>query len=163
MTRIKAAERMLQSCRTELRHCLFDLRSDMLEESTFSAAILKALNQLADEASISIRFTAHRSDFPDPAAHAILSVIRELTANAIRHGHATNIRIAGCTDKGKLLFSVTDDGVGFDPQHCAGIAEGHFGLVGVRDRLKRLNGTIDFSSEPGKGAKATVTLPVPQT
>lgn len=162
ITRIKAAERMLQSCRTELRHCLFDLRSDMLEETNFKSAILKALNQLADEAVITIRFTARRSDFPDPAAHAILSVIRELSANAIRHGHAASVRIAGCVDRGQLLFSVTDDGSGFDPQHCVGIADGHFGLSGVRDRLKRLNGTIVFTSSPGKGAKATVTLPIPK-
>ena len=162
-SRIKSAERMLQSCRTELRHCLFDLRSDMLEETNFKSAILKALNQLTDESSISIRFNARRSDFPDPAAHAILSVIRELTANAVRHGHAENVRIAGCTDNGNLLFSVTDDGSGFDPESCAGITEGHFGLSGVRDRLKRLNGTLAISSTPGKGAKATVTLPIPKT
>ena len=162
-SRIKSAERMLQSCRTELRHCLFDLRSDMLEETNFKSAILKALNQLTDESSISIRFNARRSDFPDPAAHAILSVIRELTANAVRHGHAENVRIAGCTDNGNLLFSVTDDGSGFDPESCAGMTEGHFGLSGVRDRLKRLNGTLAISSTPGKGAKATVTLPIPKT
>ena len=163
ISRIKAAERMLQSCRTELRHCLFDLRSDMLEETNFKTAILKALNQLTDEAAVSIRFTAHRSDFPDPTAHAILSVIRELTANAVRHGHAASVKIAGCADKGQLRFSVTDDGSGFDPQHCAGIAEGHFGLSGVRDRLKRLNGEIVFSSTPGKGARAVVTIPIPKS
>ena len=163
ITRIKSAERMLQSCRTELRHCLFDLRSDMLEETNFAVAIGKALDHLADEASVSVRFTADRSDFPDPAAHAILSVIRELSANAIRHGRAKSVRIAGCTDGGKLRFSVTDDGCGFDPQHCAGIAQGHFGLSGVRDRLKRLNGEITFTSAPGKGAKATVTLPIPKS
>ena len=161
-SRIKAAERMLQSCRTELRHCLFDLRSDMLEETDFTEAILKALNQLTDEAAVSVRFTARRSEFPDPAAHAILSVIRELTANAIRHGRANTVKIAGCTDGGKLLFSVTDDGCGFDPQGCAGIAEGHFGLSGVRDRLKRLDGEISFASAPGKGTKATITLPIPK-
>ena len=135
----------------------------MLEESSFDMAILKALHQLTDEAAVLIRFNARRSDFPDPAAHAILSVIRELTANAIRHGRAAHVRIAGCTDKGKLLFSVADDGTGFDPERCAGLAEGHFGLVGIRDRLKRLNGTLAFSSTPGKGTKATVTLPVPQS
>lgn len=161
--RIKAAERMLQSCRTELRHCLFDLRSDMLEEKDFTAAILKALNQLSDEAAVSIRFNARRGAFPDPAAHAILSVIRELTANAIRHGKATRVKIAGCTENGKLVFSVTDNGCGFDPKHRAGLAEGHFGLEGVRDRLKRLNGTFNITSTPGKGSKATATLPIPKS
>ena len=161
--RIQASERMLQSCRTELRQCLFDLRSDMLEETDFAAAIRKALSQLKDATAVSIRFNARRSDFPDPDAHAILSVIRELTANAIRHGHAASVRIAGSVENGNLLFSVTDNGCGFDPQNCAGMAEGHFGLSGVRDRLKRLQGTITFTSKPGKGAKATVKLPIPKS
>ena len=157
---IAAAEQMLQSCRTELRNCLFDLRSDMLEEPTFKQAIFKALNQLTEETEVMIRFNARRADFSDTAAHAILSVIRELTANAVRHGHATTVRIAGCTDQGKLFFSVSDDGCGFDPKHCAGIPEGHFGLSGIRDRIKRLNGTIDIASTLGKGTKATVIVPM---
>ena len=156
---IDAAEKMLQSCRTELRNCLFDLRSDMLEEPTFEQAIYKALNRLTEETAVSVRFTARRSDFSDTVAHSILSVIRELTANAVRHGNATAVRIAGCTDKGLLLFSVTDNGSGFDPQHCAGIPEGHFGLSGIRDRLKRLNGEIAISSAPCKGTRAVVTVP----
>ena len=161
--RIKSAERMLQSCRTELRQCLFDLRSDMLEETNFAEAVRKALSPFADEASTPVRFSVRRSDFPDPAAHAILSIIRELAANAIRHGHASTVRVAGCTDNGQLLFSVTDDGCGFDPQRCAGMAEGHFGLSGVRDRLKRLDGTLSISSTPGKGARVTVKLPIPRS
>ena len=157
-----AAEKMLQSCRTELKNCLFDLRSDMLEEPHFETAVLKALSQLTEETAVAVRFIARRSDFSDTVAHAILSVIRELTANAVRHGHAGSVRIAGCTDAGRLMFSVTDDGIGFDPLHCAGIPEGHFGLSGIRDRLKRLNGSIDIRSAPGKGTKATVSLPMPR-
>ena len=158
--RIQASERMLLSCRTELRQCLFDHRSDMLEETDFTAAIRKALSQLKDATSVKIRFNARRADFPDPDAHAILCVIRELTANAIRHGHATSVKIAGSTENGKLLFSVTDNGCGFDPQNCVGMAEGHFGISGMRDRLKRLKGEIILSSTPGKGTKALATVPM---
>ena len=160
---ITAAENMLQSCRTELRNCLFDLRSDMLEEPDFERAIYKALNQLTYETAVAVRFPVRRADFTDPFVHAVLSVIRELTANAVRHGRASAVRIAGCTDAGKLLFSVTDNGRGFDPEHCAGIPEGHFGLSGIRDRLKRLGGDLTITSTPDKGAKATVTLPIPKS
>ena len=152
---------MLQSCRTELKQCLFDLRSDMLEATDFKSAIRVALSQLKEATSVAVRFNVRRSLFSDPTAHTILSVIRELTANAIRHGHAEHVRIAGSSENGKLLFSVTDDGVGFDPENCPDMSDGHFGLTGVRDRLDRLNGSITFVSAPGKGTRAVVTVPLP--
>ena len=160
---IGAAARMLQSCRAELRKCLFDLRSDMLEETDFTAAIRKALGLLTSGANIAIRFPVRRALFPDSAAHAILSIIRELTANAIRHGKATGVKIAGCTDNGLLKFSVTDNGCGFDPENRPGISDGHFGISGIQDRLKRLNGQIVITSAPAKGTSAVVTLPIHQS
>ena len=159
--KIMTAAKLLQSCRTELKQCLFDLRSDMLEATDFKSAIRVALSQLKEATSVAIRFNVRRSLFPDPTAHTILSVIRELTANAIRHGHAEHVRIAGSSENGRLLFSVTDDGVGFDPENCPDMSDGHFGLTGVRDRLDRLNGSITFVSAHGKGTRAVVTVPLP--
>ena len=158
--RIKTAERMLKSCRTELRHCLFDLRSDTLEESDFSTAIRRTLDQLEGDADISVRFNVDRSRFLDSTAHAILAIIRELTGNAIRHGQAKSVRIAGCLDSGSVLFSVRDDGGGFDPATCAGSLQGHFGLEGIRDRVRKHGGTFTIDSRPGAGAKASIRIPL---
>lgn len=159
-TRIDTAERMLESCRTELKNCLFDLRSNVLEEPAFDSAVRMLLEQFSDQAEISVRFAVRRNLFPDTVAHAILAIIRELAGNGIRHGQATAVKVAGCVDKGRLLFSVTDNGSGFDPKHRPGLADGHFGLDGIRDRLKRLKGTLSLESVPGKGTKAVVTLPI---
>ena len=59
---------------------------------------------------------------------------------------------------GKLLFSVTDNGRGFDPDTRPGVAQGHFGLQGVRERVGGLNGRFTIESAPGKGAKVTVSI-----
>jgi len=158
--RIRTAEQMLKSCRTELRHCLYDLRGDMLEEPDFAVAIRKTLAQLEGDADIVMRVSVKRSLLHDSSAHAILSIIRELVANALHHGQARTVRIAGCVDGGRLLFSVRDDGVGFDPTRCKGPREGHFGIVGIRDRLRKLNGTLSFSSPPDGGTKASVDIPL---
>ena len=158
--RIKTAERMLKSCRTELRHCLFDLRSDTLEEKDFSAALRKTLDQLEGDADIAIRFNVPRSLLDDAVAHAIIAIVRELTGNALRHGNATKVRVAGSVEDGRVLFSVTDNGCGFDPARCAGSLEGHFGLEGIRDRMKKLRGTFEIASTPDKGTKAVLSLPL---
>lgn len=158
--RIKTAERMLKSCRTELRHCLFDLRSDTLEEKDFSAALRKTLDQLEGDADIAVRFNVPRTLLDDAVAHAIIAIVRELTGNALRHGNATKVRVAGSVEDGHVHFSVADNGSGFDPTRCAGSRDGHFGLEGIRDRMKKLRGTFEIKSIPDKGTKAVLSLPL---
>ena len=63
--------------------------------------------------------------------------------------------------EGSLIISVRDNGCGFDPDLAPGIAQGHFGLQGIAERLERLNGEMKIDSTPGKGAKVTVVLPIP--
>lgn len=146
---LSTAEKMLDSCRTELKNCLFDLRNDTVDDPDFSRAIANTISGLKPDAHIAIRFHVARSQMIDSTAHAVLCIIRELAANAIRHGGATRIRIAGTTWDGQLRFSVCDNGCGFDPKDCPGPNEGHFGLSGIRERIAGMNGTISITSARG--------------
>ena len=74
---------MLESSRTELKNCLFDLRSDTVDDPDFARAIRKTLAGLESEADVSIRFRVARAQMTDTTAHAILCIIRELAANAV--------------------------------------------------------------------------------
>ena len=153
-------ERMLLSCRTELRRCLWDLRGDALETRDFEEAIAKTLYPILQTAKANISFKVRRADLADSVAHSVLCIIRELVANAVVHGTASSVQIAGNLTDGTLTFSVSDNGRGFDPDTAAGLSEGHFGLAGIHDRVKRLNGTFSISSCAGSGAQATVTIPL---
>ena len=155
---LQTTERILNSCRTELKHCLFDLRSDMLERRDFSEAIRATLDQLHAAAEIAVRFSVPRARMTDSTAHAILCIVRELVSNAVRHGRATRIHVAGSIDGETLRFSVRDNGTGFDPAASPGPREGHFGLDGIRDRVQRIGGDFQIDSSPGKGTYAVVTL-----
>ena len=157
------ASRTIDACRMELRNTLWDLRSAALDEPSMDAAIRKTLCQNLAGIDLSVRFNVAREVFSDNTAHAVLKIIRELATNSIRHGKATSLKIAGTIDDGKLLFSVRDNGSGFDPDLAPGIAQGHFGLQGIAERLERLNGEMKIESSKGKGAKVTVTLPVPRS
>lgn len=156
------ADKTLHACRESLRDCLWDLRNRALEESDMEKAIRATLEPHVENTSVSLRFNVPRERLTDNAAHAILSIIRELTVNALRHGKATALRIAGCIENGKVLFSVADNGLGFDPDAAPGMPEGHFGLQGVRERIEGFGGDMTITSKIGRGAKVSIGLNLPQ-
>ena len=143
---LDAAEHSLGSCRDELKNCLWDLRNNALECSDMNEAIRQTLSPHLGEARLAVRFEVARGRFTDNFTHALLHIIRELTVNAVRHGHASCVKVAGCIEDGRLVFSVTDDGCGFDPENCPGLEDGHFGLTGVRERMDGFGGELSVVS-----------------
>ena len=154
------AARLLLSCRTELRNCLFELRSRALEAPCMDDAIRQTLLPHLGSASLALRFNVPRARIADDTTHALLRIIRELASNAVRHGRATEIRIAGILEGKRLAFSVTDNGSGFDPKNRPGVTEGHFGLQGVRERVAAQGGSMTIRSRPGAGARVSVSLTI---
>ena len=152
------ASRTIDSCRMELRNTLWDLRSAALDEPDMNEAIRKTLRQNLAGLDLSVRFNVPRDKFSDNTAHAILKIIRELAANAIRHGKPSSITIDGSLKDGILSFSVVDDGRGFDPDLAPGVSEGHFGLQGIAERLELLDGEMTIDSAPGQGTRINVKL-----
>ena len=143
------ASKTLQSCRDELRNCIWDLRNQALDEPTMDAALQKALLPHVAGVQLSIRFAVQRNRLSDNTAHTILQIVRELVANAVRHGHASRIRIAGTIDHDTLLFSVSDNGCGFDINAIPSARDGHFGLSGIQERIRHFDGKMKLVSTPG--------------
>ena len=152
------ALKTINSSRAELRNCIWDLRSQALEQKDTDEAIRITLQPHLGEAKLHIRFNVSRRRIPDSEFHSIICIIRELVINAIRHGGATAIKVAGALDRDRILFSVNDDGRGFDPESRPGMEQGHFGLEGVTERAKALDGTLTIKSTPGKGTHISVNV-----
>ena len=151
------AARMLKSCRTELRRCIWDLRNDALSEPDFAKAVRETVTPVLGRARLAVRANVRRDALDDLTAQAVLSVLRELTSNAVNHGNASSVRIAGDLTDGTLRLSVTDDGCGFDPASVPAQESGHFGLVGIRERLHRLDGDLEIQSTD-RGTRAVISL-----
>lgn len=159
---LETADRSLKSCREELRNCLRDLRSEALETDDVNAAIRMTLDPHTADANVTIRFNVPRERLTANTMHALLRIIRELVLNAVRHGHATAIKVAGAIENGKLLFSVADNGCGFDVDNHPGLREGHFGLQGVHDRIRSFEGEMEVRSDIGRGTKVMLALTLPK-
>ena len=159
---LDAAKMLLASCRHELRCCIWDLRSRTFEEKNLNEAIIRTVRPHTGNIDLDVRFDAPRHELSESTIHTILRVARELSSNAVRHGEATRITISGECRDGTLRFTVEDNGCGFDPSRAVGAKEGHFGLQGIRERLKAANGMLTIESSPGGGTRATVVLEAPE-
>ena len=155
------AERTLAACRKELKDCIWDLRNSALDEADLNEAVRRTLEPHLGNATLVTRLAVPRERLTENTTHALLRILRELTTNAVRHGKARTIRVAGCVEDGKLLISVRDDGCGFDPSSAPGFESGHFGLEGIRERVEAFEGELTIESAPGAGTRATVTLNMP--
>ena len=155
---LSSAIKIMHISREELRDCIWDLRNKTLDEKHVEDALRRILTPCLNGTRLRLRFPVNRTDITDSSMHAAISITRELVSNAIHHGHPSCISIAGTLDGRQMLFSVTDNGVGFDIEHSPGPREGHFGITGIRERVRKLNGTFFIKSKRGKGTKATISI-----
>ena len=156
---LASAVKIMHVSREELRDCIWDLRNQTLDEKRVEDALRRTLLPHLCGTRLRLRFPVNRADISDSTAHAAVSITRELVSNAIYHGRPGIISIAGTLEGDTLKFSVSDDGDGFDVDHAPGPRDGHFGLSGIRERVRKLGGTFVVKSTPGNGTKATITLP----
>ncbi len=160
LANLSIAENSLRSSREELRYCLWDLRNNILDLPNFEEAVRQMLKPYIGDTELAVRLPVQRRKISESTAHEILKIIRELAVNAVRHGAATKIKIAGSLDGSTLAFSVKDNGCGFDDAAAPGPEQGHFGILGIKDRLAYYNGTLSIHGSPGADTKATVVMQI---
>jgi signal transduction histidine kinase len=82
-------------------------------------------------------------------------LVQEALNNIVKHAAATHVEIFVSDADGELTITVRDDGVGFDVR---GSSAG-FGLVGMRERLALVSGTLELDSAPGTGTVVRAARP----
>lgn len=91
--------------------------------------------------------------------------LQPVVENAVKHGlckkeKGGTVRIHTERKQDNIYITITDDGVGFDPQKVATDGKSHAGINNVRNRLQSMcEGTLEIHSTPGKGTVAMITLP----
>jgi NarL family two-component system sensor histidine kinase YdfH len=104
---------------------------------------------------------AYQAHLAGPVSEAVKeTVIRaaaEVLTNIAQHARASGASLSIETTDDSLNITVRDDGQGFDP---AQIPAGHYGLLGLRERIRLSNGTLSIQSAPGKGAAIQISIPV---
>jgi two-component system, NarL family, sensor histidine kinase UhpB len=93
-------------------------------------------------------------------AVALFRIFQESLTNVVRHAKAQHIEVNLSATPDELTLKVQDDGRGIQTQEIAGLHS--LGLLGMRERAKRLGGSFDIYGLPGDGTTVIVTIPVKQ-
>lgn len=104
-----------------------------------------------------VRVPEHLPELGDAKATGLFRVLQEALTNVMRHAQAHTVQISLTLQERELCLIVSDDGRGFAVD--AG-RPASFGLVGMRERVLMLGGSLELDSEPGEGTSVTVRVPV---
>ncbi len=159
-SRLNVIRNMVSYARQEVQHAVWDMESPLAEGVELGEA-LRRLAGYINPGSATLDMVVEGEPFPvhRSTKHHLLRVAQEAATNAARHASATRIRICLLYERDVVTVSVSDDGVGFDPQDAMKANIGHFGLRGIRSRARKLNGVLSIETTPGGGATIRITVP----
>lgn len=158
-TNFDSAVRLISRAIDETRRLISGLRPPILDESGIVAAIEYLAYEYGDSDSPTIEFV-HDVAFQRLAAPletAIFRIAQESLQNACRHSRSDRVRVELAERDGRVHVEVRDWGIGF----CAdSVEEQRFGLQGIRERVRLLEGRVVIESVPGEGTRIAVELPL---
>lgn len=142
----------------ELRASIYRIKPNPNVNLTFVATLRAYLDDLAKLNSIQVNLEITGSeDSVSPALRQALSrIIKEATANAIRHGHCSTINVGMAMQPGALELRVTDDGDGFDPER---INRQGLGLSNMTGLMINFGGSLEINGVPGRGTCVICKVP----
>ena len=107
-----------------------------------------------------VRVSGDIRRLPSQIESNALRIAQEALTNAIKHAEPKHVLIELDFDAANLQLRVKDDGRGFDTEGMLATADGHFGLLGMRERVEHVGGRLTLSSRPGEGTEVWATIPI---
>ncbi len=147
----------------DLRRIVGALRPAYLEDLGFVPALdmlVKAANA-RNETEVQLTVAADQRRLDPEVELAAYRIVQEALSNALHHADADHVVITVRYENQGVRLQVADDGVGFVPAAHVDTytRQGHFGLVGLQERVRQLEGTFKLEANPGKGTSLDVWLP----
>jgi len=159
---LENARDLVRATIEDSRRAVWNLREKRSAPGGIGAHLADIARQIAGQAGIPITCEATGApvEVDQEREHHLLLVVREALSNAVRHGHPGTIRVELGSDPRTLRIAIVDDGKGFDPAALGPGAVGHYGIVGMRERIEYLDGSLEVESSPGHGTRISITVPV---
>jgi len=159
---INAAVELLEQSVADTRDLMFELSPPIL----YDLGLLAALSWLAEdlETRLGLRIELHEESAHEPlddtTAAVVFRAVRELLMNVFKHARVREARVSLREAGDDLRITVEDLGVGFDAKdEVLWTTGGGFGLLSVREQIRRLGGAVEVTSAKGGGTRVSIHVP----
>ena len=145
----------------EARNSIWNMRSQVLENSSLSEALEGILKQMANgtEIETGIEIVGRPRSLSPVIENNVLRIGQEAITNAFKYSRARKIMLLLNFGKEQFWLRLEDDGIGFDPLVLDERKKG-LGLVGMQERASELNGKLEIRSSRGRGAEIILCIPL---
>jgi signal transduction histidine kinase len=156
---VREVEKDLIQVGAEIRQLSHELHPAVLHEKGLPEALASYCEEFSATRGIPISYEGEESveELSPGAALCIYRIAQEALGNVAKHAQAKQVQVRLTRTDSCVCLVVSDDGVGFNPDGRG--KSGGLGLINMRERVRQLNGTFTFESEPGGGTTVKAEVP----
>jgi signal transduction histidine kinase len=160
---LKLARNLMRQSQADLHRSVWGLRSRADEEFYLANALFTSVRQITGDTGVRVETETIGEGRPlsEVTEENLLRIAQEAVTNALKHAGANKVKVSLHFSPQHVVLQISDDGKGFDPENCTGPKDGHFGLLGIRERSDRLDGRVEITSAPGAGTTVRAEIPIP--
>jgi signal transduction histidine kinase len=146
-----------QEATTDLRVLIYELHPPILTEIGLAAALKNRLEAVETRAGLEVEFAVEGDrKLPMEVEANLFRVAQEGLNNVLKHAHASRVIVRLWLQEKRILLTIQDNGIGFDPQDVENSSG--LGLHSLRERVQRFGGSLRIETAPGQGTKLVVEL-----
>ena len=158
---LETSRHLVTRIQTEARNLVTDLRNDADTPSDLREALVDLIQRHpANGPQFNLVDSGPIPSLPASMVHHLRMIVQEAITNVLKHAQADTVTIQLRHEGSELGMSITDDGVGLDPEQTRG-APGHFGCMGIRERCRKIGAEVVWTPRPAGGTQLAITFPLP--
>lgn len=144
----------------DARRSIWDLRAGGTQATLPTRLTQFAEQNSADHLKTDINIGGTYRALAPSLENEVFRIAQEAYTNILRHAKATHVLLNLRYHPNGLTLTISDDGIGFEATDATLPAEGHFGLQGMNERAKQINGVLNVKSSSESGTTITLTVPL---
>ena len=143
----------------DVRRLAVELRPAALDDFGLEAALERLTAGFAEQTGLKVELESRLQDdrLPEEVETVLYRIVQEALTNIVKHAQASRVSIVITQKPGAVGAVIEDDGRGFDPDQSV---DGGIGLIGMRERVALLDGSMTIEAAPGKGTTLVIEVPV---
>ena len=154
--------RLIENAVVNVGRIITDLRPSILDHQGLWGALEWQAQEFVQSAEQELKWCMEVNEqrvLPEPMAMAVFRIFQEMLSNVGRHARAHTVDVDIVEREGWLHLSVEDDGCGALAQAFESAQA--YGIMGMRERARHFGGVIDIDSQPGRGTRMRLSMPLP--